>query len=228
LEHKRESKDLLDLLIEAQDESTGSVLSDKEISDQVLTFLLAGHETTSVAMSWVLYCLGQHPDVAKKVTEEVTSVLANEELTWEALDKFKYLGNVIKETMRLFPPAPITNRKPIKDDIICGQPIPAGTAIIICPGVQHRLPQYWENPEKFDPDRWDKNTEPVNNFTYMPFLAGPRGCIGNKFAIAEMKTVLATLLNQFTFSNAKGYQVKKKLTVTMRPSPGLLMEVNSL
>eukprot|EP01121_Diplochlamys_sp_Union-15-3_P014409 TRINITY_DN4588_c0_g2_i2.p1 TRINITY_DN4588_c0_g2~~TRINITY_DN4588_c0_g2_i2.p1 ORF type:complete len:219 (+),score=33.97 TRINITY_DN4588_c0_g2_i2:210-866(+) len=215
-------------MISAKDDSTGTVFTDSEIFDQTITFLLAGHETTSVGIAWTLYCLSQHPDVADKVQKELSEVLAKEELQWETLDKLNYLGNVIKETLRLYPPAPIITRDAVKDDIIKGVRIPAKTAIIMSPGVMHKLPQYWEDPLKFDPDRWDRKNDTVTNFTYMPFITGPRSCIGNKFASIEMKTILAVLLSKFSFKVKEGYTVRKKLTITMRPYPGLPMVVTPL
>jgi len=162
--------DLLDLLLECRNDEKNTILTDHQLSAHALTFILAGHETTSVCMSWLFYALTKYPEIDKRIYEELSRVLGGKEhISFEDAEELHFLQNVIKETLRMYPPVTITPRVTLKDDIIGGYHIPAGTRIVISPAVQHKLEQYWENPEKFDPDRWNKENE-HNQYGFIPFL----------------------------------------------------------
>jgi len=217
--------DLLGLLLDAKDEDDGTRLTNTQLHHHALTFVLAGHETTSVAMSWVLYLLSQHPQVEEKVIEEINTILGERtDFTMEEVEKLTYLDHVIKETMRVYPPVPIVTRKAVNDDTLAGYHIPAGTKIVLCPGAIHKLDTYWENPLEFRPERWE--TADQNQYSFMPFLVGPRGCIGNKFAMLEMKTLLPIILRNFKVALVPGTKVGKKLSVTLKPHPGLSVNIS--
>ena len=144
----------MDLLLEAVDDETGQSMDEEELFGQIYMFLFAGHETSSIALSWTLYFLAQYPDVQEKLRREVKESLNEQEGTWETYESMKYLSAVINESMRLRPPASVYRRKVIQDDNILGYDIPADSLIVISPYVLHRKPEYWSDPETFNPDRF--------------------------------------------------------------------------
>ena len=152
-------KDLLDLLLETVDDETGQGMDEEELFAQVFLFLFAGHETSSVALSWILYFLAQHPDVQQKLRHEVKESLNGVEGTWETYESMTYLTAVVNEALRLRPPAAVYRRKVIRDDDILGYNIPADSVIVISPYVLHRKPEYWSDPETFNPDRFLEPSE---------------------------------------------------------------------
>jgi cytochrome P450 len=220
--------DLLDLLLETKDEN-GVVFTDHQILNHAMTFMLAGHETTSAALSWLFYLLSQHPEVEAKLAEEVKVFKDRSDFSIEELEKLPYLENVIKETLRLYPPAPITIRVAIQDDNIGGYHIPAGSKVLISSGVIHRLEKYWgPTARQFDPDRWDTpHVKELPHHLYFPFLMGPRSCIGAKFARLEMKVIIVMLLNHFSLKLVPGSSFRPVLTLTQKPCPSLPMKVLS-
>lgn len=233
-------KNLLDVMLRASGSPTSSdYLTAEEITDQVLTFMVAGHETTSNALAWALFALDQHPEVERKLRAEVRSTLASSptgNLTWEALADLEYLNAVCLEVLRLYPPVPLTIRESNKDTTVTTStglkvPLKKGTFVMLPPFVMHRLPQYWgEDAEVFRPERHLET--PIgsrgNGYAFLPFIAGPRSCIGSRFALLEMKTVLAVLVNSFSFSLKPGASVRPKLRITMRPFPSLPMILHHL
>ena len=144
----------MDLLLEAVDDETGQGMDQDELHSQVFVFLFAGHDTTSVALSWTLYFLAQYPDVQDKLRREVQDTLKDQELEWETYEAMEYLTAVVNESLRLRTPVPLFRRKAVQDDNILGHNIPAGSLIIIPPYIMHRKPEYWTDPEKFNPDRF--------------------------------------------------------------------------
>ncbi|KAK3590402.1 hypothetical protein CHS0354_002218 [Potamilus streckersoni] len=182
---------------------------------------------TSVGLTWVMLQLAQYPHIQKNVREELKLLIPNPAtpLTFEVLDKLHYLTCVIKETMRLFPPVSNITRCAIHDDTISGYRIPAGTVINLHIGALHRMPQNWEDPETFYPERF---MEDFGAYKFLPFIAGPHTCIGNKFAMLEMKSVLAVLVRDFEFSMAPGYKYRRVQGVTAKPNPPLLLQVKKI
>jgi len=223
-------KDLLDLLMDMYDEETDSRMDDEELRSQVFTFILAGSETTSVALAWTLYELAKNPHIQERMRTEVQSTVSNDDdLTWEKLEKMQYMENVIKESLRLHSPAYVTGRVAISDVEIGGYFIPGGTKIYLPIDAIHHSSQYWSNPEIFDPERFDENggQPSVQPFSYFPFGCGPRLCIGNKLAVMEMKVILATLVKRFSFSEVPGCVVKEVARGTNLPD-GLKLRINLL
>jgi cytochrome P450 len=166
--------DLMDRLIEAYMRDSGSgkrPLNDSELISHVLTFAFAGHETTNTAMSWAIYALSFRPDIEHKLREEIESVMGDrQEITVQDVEKMEYMNCFSKEVLRLYPPAAITVREAVSDDVINGVKVPAGASVVIFPAVMHRLEQYWDKPDEFIPERWfDKTLN--NNPAYIPFLS---------------------------------------------------------
>lgn len=218
--------DLLSMLLLAQDED-GEYMTDKQVRDEAVTLFAAGHETTSNALTWTWYLLAQHPEIEARLHEEVDRVLGDRLPTLEDLRNLPYTEMIIKEGMRLYPPAWILNgRLALNDTEIDGYPIPADSIIFISPWVMHRLDHYFPNPEQFDPERFtpDKEAE-LPRYVYLPFGAGPRVCIGNAFAMMEAHLVLAMMAQRFRFELAPKQQIEPNALITMSPKNGLQMNV---
>ncbi|HYG40929.1 MAG TPA: cytochrome P450 [Cytophagales bacterium] len=228
IESRRKSTDkymdLLTMLIEAQDEETGEKMNDLQLRDEVVTLFLAGSETSSNALAWTAYLLEQHPEIRKNMYEEIAQEIGGDKPNAENILKLKYTSMVIHESMRLYPPAWVIGRQPVKDVIIDGNRIKKGSQFYISNFVMHRHKIFWDEPEKFDPSRFaaDKIKQ-RHKFAYFPFGAGPRFCIGNNFAIMEITIALVLLAqNNFTMRLAD-QKVAMEPLVTLRPKNGLWM-----
>jgi len=219
-----EPKDLLARLIAARDTETGGGMTPKEVRDQVVTIFMAGHETTSLALSWTWYLLSQHPAVEAKLHHELADVLGGRTPRNEDIASLRYTRMVIEESMRLYPPAHTTGRQPIKPDEILGHRIPAGAEVLIMPWLLHRKPQLWENPERFDPERFAPERSAARpRFAYIPFGAGPRICIGAAFAMTEAILILATIAQRYRLRLKPGHPVEPQGLITLRPRYGMQM-----
>src|SRR5918995_4394703 len=219
-----EHDDLLALLMEARDENTGEGMSDKQLRDEVITLFLAGHETTANALTWASYLLSTHVAVARKMRAEVDEALQGRIPTASDLPILTYTRMVIDETLRLYPPAWITNRRAIEDDTVCGYRIPADATVSISPYVTHRDPTLWENPEGFDPDRFSPERSAGRpHYAYFPFGGGPRQCIGKGFALLEATLVLALLTQQYELHLVPGRRVETVAMATLRPRYSMWM-----
>ena len=234
VEERRKSKealrqDFLDLIL-AETSSGTTKLSDDEIIAQAFTFLLAGYDTTGNALSYTTYLLALNPDVQEKLYQEVsTEVHTNEdESVYEKLQKLTYLDQVFSESLRLYPPAYVTVRDCTEDHIINGIRIPKGLEVAIPIFSIHHSPKFWENPEKFDPERFNSaakaNRHPC---IYLPFGHGPRGCIGMRFALMEAKLALAAVVRKFKFEKCVDTEVPLQLdqNLTMSPKNGIRLRV---
>jgi cytochrome P450 len=190
--------DLLGLLAAARGED-GEHLDAAELREQVLIFLLAGHETTATALTFALHLLGKHPTAQTRAREEVDAVLGvGRRPTAEDYPALPYLSRVVKETMRLFPPGPVLPRRSAAECVVDGRVIPAGADVLVSPYVTHRHPAHWQDPERFDPDRFSPDREAARHrYAWFPFGGGPRSCIGQHFALLESVLGLATLLAAF-------------------------------
>ena len=178
--------DLLSMFMLARDEETGAQMDDTQLIDESVTMLVAGHETTATTLSWIWALLHQHPEVEARLHAEVDSVLAGRTPTVEDLARMPYSRMVVDEALRLYPPIYVLSRKVIAEDELCGFRIRGGTSVDISPYATHRLPEFWEEPDQFRPERFTpEQVAKRPRFAYFPFLGGPRQCIGNAFALME-------------------------------------------
>jgi cytochrome P450 len=214
--------DLLSMLMEAKDAETFESMDDQQLRDEAMTIFLAGHETTAMALTFTMLCLARSPPVLRELREELAATLNGRSPTMEDLPKLRFNKMVVQEAMRLYPPAWVITRSVNEADQIGGYDIPAGSLVFISPYVTHRHPRYWDDPEGFDPRRFER--EPAKG-AYYPFGAGPRQCIGSAFAMMEAELVLATLAQRVRLELAPGAPVELDPSITLRPKNGLLMTV---
>lgn len=219
-----EPKDLLARLLAARDDETGGGMTPKEVRDQVITIFMAGHETTSQALSWTWYLLSEHPAVESKLHAELADVLAGRTPRYEDIANLRYTRMIIEESMRLFPPAHTIARQPLVDDEILGHRIPAGAEVLIVPWLLHRKPSLWENSHRFDPERFAPERASARpRFAYIPFGAGPRICIGAALAMTEAVLIIATVAQRYRLHLKPGHPVVPQGLITLRPRYGLRM-----
>jgi cytochrome P450 len=220
--------DLLSMLMSARDEETGEAMSDHQLRVEVTTFLLAGQETTSLALTWTWYLLSQNPEACLRLEQELDSVLGGRPPEFGDLGDLPYTRMVIDESIRLYPPAWGFSRQAMADDEIGGYRLPRGWLAFVIPYVLHRLPAYWEDPDRFDPDRFSPaRSADRPKFVYIPFGAGPRQCIGNHFALIEAHLVLATLAQRFRLRLVPGHPVEPWALISLRPRFGMPMVIES-
>ena len=226
-DHRRSGRDrgdLLSLLLAARDQDTGEAMSDQQVRDEALTLILAGHETTANALAWTWYLLSQNPDVERNLHAELAEVLGGRAPAVADLPNLRYTSMVIDESMRLYPPAWSVGRSPVADDEILGFIIPKGSSVMLSQWLTHRHPDFWENPEQFDPDRFSRERSANRpRYAYFPFGGGPRQCIGNVFALTEANLILAAVAQKYRLRMAPGHRVELQPLVTLRPRYGLKM-----
>jgi cytochrome P450 len=217
---------MLDRLLAAQDEQSGAGMSDQQLKDEVITLLTAGHETAGAALSWAWYLLATHPDVQEALHDEAHAHLQGRMPAVEDLASMPLATAVFEETMRLYPPAWGVPREAIADDEIEGYPLPAKSTLVVSQYMAHRHPDFWPQPERFDPRRFLPGAgEGRPKFAFFPFGGGPRVCVGNHFAMLEGPLVLAALAQRFHFTLVPGHPVVPDPTFTLRPKHGVQMIV---
>ncbi len=215
--------DFLTMLLTARDPEGGALFGEAEVFDNVMTFVFAGHETTSNALAWTLYLLSQFPGTDKRVALEARDTRGSEPSDLSGLD---YMRMVLEESMRLYPPVPIVSRDSIGPDVVGPIAIRPKTSVMIAPWILHRHRRLWDDPDYFDPERFSPGRkEKIHRFAYIPFGAGPRVCIGMGFAMQEAMIILATILRHFRLELAAGHPVEPQARVTLRPKYGLKMRV---
>jgi cytochrome P450 len=196
-------------------------LSSEELRDTALTLLLAGHETTAVALCWTLYLLSQHPEAERRLEAEIDSTLQGRAPQASDVERLPYLQRVLSESMRLFPPAWAVGRLAQEDVEVSGRIVRRGETVVLSQWVIHRDAALWSDPLRFEPDRFEH--PPVHRFAYFPFGAGPRVCIGEGFAWTELIILLATLAQRFRFRLVDGQRIEPSPRVTLRLKHGLRM-----
>ncbi len=215
-------EDLLTFLIRAEDEESNETMTNQQVRDEVITLMLAGHETTANALSWTWYLLSQHPDVAEKLHHELDSVMGDRPPTVADLSSLPYNRQVIEESMRLFPPAWATTRNTCEEDEFNGFRIPKGSIALVCPYTTHRHPDFWEDPERFWPERFaPKHSQGRPKYAYFPFGGGPRLCIGKHFAMMEAQLLLATMAQRYHVKLDPSVPIVPEPLITMRPKHGV-------
>ncbi|MBD0675546.1 cytochrome P450 [Streptomyces sp. CBMA156] len=218
--------DLLTLLGRARDEH-GDRLDPDELRDQVLVFLLAGHETTATALAFALHLLAKHPEQRRLAREEARTVLAGRAPTAADLDALPYITRVLKEAMRLYPAAALGGRRAVAETVIGGYVIPAGAQVVVAPLVTHRHPDHWVDPERFDPDRFLPEAEKTRHrYAWFPFGGGPRACIGQHFSMLEAVLALGVLLRDFEIE-AVDQRVALAQGITLRAASPMRIRVTA-
>lgn len=219
--------DFVGMMMEARNKETGQPMKDKQLLDEIRTLIIAGHETTALTLTWAWYLLSKNPEVCEKLYDEINKVLLNGEPTFANLDQLPFMGNVINETLRLYPPAWLIPRRSLKADQVGPYTIPAGSDIFISPYFLQRDPNVWDQPNEFNPDRFlPSNSTDRHKLSYIPFSAGPRKCIGDYFSIIEMKFHLALLVKQFKLTQVKDRPIELEPQVNLRNKYPIYMKVN--
>jgi cytochrome P450 len=224
----RRPNDLLSRLMQARDEDTGESMAENLLRDEAITTFFAGHETTARTMSAAWYALASNPAVAERLHAELDAVLGDRYPIVEDLHHLPYTLQVIKEVLRLYPPAPVYIRDAVNADTLDGYAIPAGSAVMLSPYFTHRHPAFWENPDRFDPDRWTPEREAARHpYAYHPFATGQRICIGNNFSLLESHLLLALLATRFAPRLSPGYTPQWVMKGVLGTANGLPMLIEA-
>jgi cytochrome P450 len=219
---QRDAPDLLSMFLSARDEDTGEVMTDRQLRDEVMTMLLAGHETTSLALSWTYYLLSRHPDTARAVEAEADRVIGGGRPAFGHVDQLICTRRAIEESLRIYPPAWGFSRRALADDELGGYHVPKGSLVFLIPFVVHRRPVLWPDPERFDPERFAPDQESARpKFAYLPFGGGPRGCIGNQFAMVEALLIVAAVARRYRIEVLPDQDIRPEPLITLRPAPGV-------
>ncbi len=220
-------RSLLSVLMAARDPETGQGMSGQQLRDEVLTLLLAGHETSGDAIAWTFYLLSLHPAVERTLHEEIRTVLGDRVPAAEDLMRLPYAGQVVQEAMRRYPPAGSFTRTPLADDTIDGYRIPKNAVIILSPYVNHRLPKFWENPEAFDPDRFaPERAEALPPYVYFPFGGGPHTCIGRNLSLVEVAVATAMIVQRYRLHLVPAQKIYPEPRISLRPQPAIQMTLH--
>ena len=212
--------DLLSMFLSARDEETGERMTDRQLRDEVMTMLLAGHETTSLALSWTYFALAEHPEIVDRIAREAADVLDGAWPTMAHIERLSYTRMVVQEVLRLYPPAWGFSRVALNDDQIGGYRVHAGSIVFMIPFVLHRRPELWPDPQRFDPDRFSADRVASRpKFAYLPFGGGPRQCIGNQFAMTEASLILARTLRNYRVELVRHQRIEARPLITLRPHP---------
>jgi cytochrome P450 len=215
--------DLLQTMMDAR-YSDGEGMSDELLLSESMQLLVAGHETSSNGLSWLLYLLSQRPDCLEAVRQEFDRLIGDAPLTHADVPKFEFTTQVIQEGLRLYPPFWMIDREAVADDRVGDIEIPRGSTVIVYVYGAHHAPRYWENPEDFDAGRFIKGNEKLRTpFTYLPFGGGPRGCIGGNYAMLQMLMILSDLLRRYDFKLTPGQTIEARPMVILRPKHGIRM-----
>jgi cytochrome P450 len=219
--------DLLAMMADAQDPETGRRMTPEELRDNMLAFLVAGHETTALALSWALYLAAIAPEVQERLGAEARAACGDGPAGAEHLEQLTYTRQVIEEALRLYPPAGMLSRTARGEDEICGRRIRKGDTVILPIYALHRHAMWWDAPDAFDPENFAPDRVAARDrFLYLPFGAGPRICIGMGFALIEAQIILASLMARFRFSPAAGQEPKPVMVMTLRPKGGIMLAID--
>ena len=221
--HQEPGHDLLQILMDAR-YSDGEGMSDELVLSESMQLLVAGHETSSNALSWLLYLLSSRPDVLERVRQEFHSVLGDAMLSFSDVPKFEFANQVILEALRLYPPFWMVDRVAVADDQVSNLAIPRGSMVIVFIHGVHHAQRFWPDPESFDPARFTKANEKLHTpFTHLPFGAGPRGCIGGNYAVLQILMILSELLRRYDPQLTPGQTIEPRPMVILRPKHGIRM-----
>lgn len=222
-----EYQDLLAMLLEARDADSGEGMSPKQLRDEIVTIFFAGHETTALTLTWAIKELFAHPEVERRLRAEIDQVLSGRTPTVQDLGDLKYTRMVLDETLRRYPPAWIFARSAIEEDVIDGYRIPAEADVFISPYVTQHLPEFWDKPDEFNPERFDPNLKSGRHkMAYYPFGGGPRLCIGRDFALMEATLLLPMILQRYQLAPTPDFEAKAIPLVTLRPHGNVRVQVS--
>lgn len=211
-----QAPDLLGRLLDARDPESGEALSDRQLRDEVMTFLLAGHETSANALAWTLHELSRHTEVARRVEAEVDEVTGGRPVTADDLPRLPLVARVLDEALRLHPPAWVIERLALEDDVVGGFHVPRGSVVLLCTWTTHRHAAFWPEPDRFDPDRWAAGG-PGHRMAYFPFGGGQRQCIGEEFARVELELAVARVAQVARLEAPPDHRARPCPGVTLRP-----------
>jgi cytochrome P450 len=221
--------DLLERLLLARDEESKTGMNDQQLRDESVSLFLAGYETTSTTLTWIWYLLDKHPEVESKLRAEIDAVIGKRHPTSADVVKLQYTKMVIQEAIRLYPPGWVLARVVQEDDVIDGYALKAGTTVVLCPYLTHRLPEFWDRPEVFDPKRFapERFTQ-RHSHSYFPFGGGPRYCIGKHLALLTTQLIVAMMVQKYRLRCLPGHPVEALPGISLRPRYGLRMTVEPL
>jgi enediyne biosynthesis protein E7 len=225
-ENGEEHPDFLGMLMTARDKETGDAMSERELIDEVMTLVVAGHETTASGLNWTWYLLSQHPEVDEKMHAELMAAPVEEAPGLAQMEALAYTHQVVDEALRLYPPGWLLSRRTIGPDVLAGYEIPAGTSVMLSPYILHRHPKYWKEPNAFRPERFDAEHEAERpRFAYMPFAAGPRHCIGETLALYEMLMHLYKVARRYRLTYVADRPIELEAQINLRTRHPLFMKL---
>ncbi len=224
--HAEEHFDYVAMLMSARDKETGDPMNERELIDEVMTLVVAGHETTASALNWTWYLLSRHPQAEARLHAEIDSTPEQPAPSLAQMEALAYTHQVVEEALRLYPPGWLLSRRSIGSDVLGGYPIPAGTDVLLSPYVLHRHPGFWTEPDAFKPDRFaPENEAQRSRFAYMPFAAGPRHCIGETFALYEMLMHLYKVARRYRLIYESAAPVALEAQINLRTRHPLYMRL---
>jgi cytochrome P450 len=216
----------LAMLMDARDKETGSPMSERELIDEVMTLIVAGHETTASGLNWTWYLLSQNPEAEKKLHAEIDAAAEKAAPGLAEMESLAYTKNVCDEALRLYPPGWLLSRRTIGPDTLAGYSVPAGTDVLLCLYLLHRHPRYWKEPDAFRPERFDAEHEAERpRFAYMPFAAGPRHCIGETLALYEMYMHLYKVARRYRLTYVPDRPLELEAQINLRTKHPLMMKL---
>jgi cytochrome P450 len=221
--------DVTSRLIQSTAQESDPRVRAERMRDELVTLLLAGHETTASTLSWTFHLADEHPEVWQRLHDEAVAVLGDRQPVFEDLQRLEYTSMVLNEVMRLYPPVWLLPRRALADDVVGGYHVPAGVDVLICPYTLHRHPAFWDAPEKFDPERFaPTRTNSRPRYAYIPFGAGPRFCVGNNLGMMEAAFVVAMVARRLRLRKPAGHVIATEPMLTLRIKGGLPMTVHAL
>jgi cytochrome P450 len=225
-EGNEEHFDFLAMFMGTRDRETDEPMKDKELIDEVLTLIVAGHETTAAALTWTWYLLDKHEDAAERIALEARKVSSEGALSLDAAESLSFTHQTLQESLRLYPPGWLITRRSIEADELSGYPIAPRTDVFISPYMLHRNSKFWDEPEEFRPERFaGADAEERHRFAYIPFAVGPRHCIGESVAMFEMLVHMHTMMQRFKLSRATREPIEFEAQINLRPRSNLMMTV---
>ncbi len=225
-EGKEEHMDYVAMLMDARDKETGDAMSDRQMIDEIMTLVVAGHETTASGLNWTWYLLSQHPEVDERLYAEVSAAPEISSPSLAEMETLRYTRQVVDEALRLYPPGWLLSRRAVGPDVLAGYEIPAGADVLLCLYLLHRHPRYWRDPDAFLPERFAPDHDAERpRFAYMPFAAGPRHCIGETFALYEMLVHLYKLARRYRLARDSDEPIALEAQINLRTRKPLFMRL---